>query len=163
MFCDACGAPLQPGQKYCTRCGKTVLVPVVAGGGGRVTQHVHVLGILWIVYSAFVVIAAAVMFAVGSIFFGHFGRFGPPGAPPPFFVGPLITGIGVLVAAKGIAGIIAGVGLMHRESWARVLAIVLGIIGLLSLPFGTALGIYTLWVLLSPNADAEYKALGQAV
>ena len=35
----------------------------------------------------------------------------------------------------------------------------LGIIALFNLPFGTALGIYTLWVLMSPNADQEYKSL----
>jgi hypothetical protein len=48
---------------------------------------------------------------------------------------------------------------MQRQSWARVLAIVLGIVGLLSLPLGTALGIYTLWALLGRDADAEYQQM----
>jgi hypothetical protein len=50
---------------------------------------------------------------------------------------------------------------MHREQWARTVAIILGVISLFNVPFGTALGIYTLWVLLSPNADQEYLALGR--
>ena len=55
--------------------------------------------------------------------------------------------------------IVTGWGLLERQSWARTLAIVLGCFNLLSMPFGTALGIYTLWVLVSPGAEQEYAAL----
>lgn len=156
MFCDACGATLQGGQQFCTRCGKALVGPVVAGGG-RVARHAHLLGVLWIAYSVLVMMVACVMFIVSHTVFGHFGPTGPPG-----FVRPLLSLLAVLVAAKGIAGIFAGVGLLQRQPWARVLTIVLGVIGLFSMPFGTALGIYTLWVLLSPNADVEFKQLSVA-
>jgi hypothetical protein len=49
----------------------------------------------------------------------------------------------------------------HRPS-ARMLAIVLGCISLIHLPFGTALGIYTLWVLLPADADTEYRSMAGA-
>ena len=42
------------------------------------------------------------------------------------------------------------------------LAIVIGCLSLLSFPFGTALGIYTLWVLASAGADVEYGRLARA-
>jgi hypothetical protein len=37
-----------------------------------------------------------------------------------------------------------------------MLTIVLAFIALFHVPFGTALGIYSLWVLLPAEADAEY-------
>jgi hypothetical protein len=39
---------------------------------------------------------------------------------------------------------------------------VVGFLALLNVPIGTALGIYTLWVLLPAQSDDEYKALAQA-
>ncbi len=84
----------------------------------------------------------------------------PPAAP--LFMHGLFTTLGVFLAIKGGAGILAGVGLLQRQGWARVLAIVVAIFALLSVPIGTALGVYTLWVLLSPNADTEYQAMAHS-
>ena len=65
-----------------------------------------------------------------------------------------------MLLVKAAAGIAAGLGLLQRQDWGRVLAIVLGVISLINIPFGTALGIYTLWVLVSPGADKEYADAG---
>ena len=161
MFCDACGAALQPGQGYCTRCGKQVIGPVVAGGG-RVARHAHLLGILWIAYSAVTLIGGVALMVISHTVFGPFGIPHMPGGGPPIFVRPLLSAIGILLLVKAGLGIGAGWGIMQREGWARVLAIVLGVSALFSIPFGTALGIYTLWVLASPNAGAEYEALARS-
>ena len=50
-------------------------------------------------------------------------------------------------------------GLFERQSWARILGLVLGILALLRFPFGTALGIYTLWVLAPESSAREYDRL----
>jgi len=60
--------------------------------------------------------------------------------------------VGLLMAALGLPGLLAGYGLLTRKPWARVLAIVVGILSLLNFPIGTAIGIYTLWVLTQPVA-----------
>jgi len=78
------------------------------------------------------------------------------------FLAPFVAGIGLLISGYAIAGLIAGWGLMSRCPWARMLAIVLGCISLIHFPFGTALGIYTLWVLVPQGADAEYRSLSIA-
>jgi len=52
--------------------------------------------------------------------------------------------------------------LLQRQEWARIVTLVVGFIALLNLPFGTALGIYTIWVLLPTQSDDEYKSLAQA-
>ena len=60
------------------------------------------------------------------------------------------------LVTSGAVGFVAGWGLLNREPWGRVLALVLGFIALIHVPLGTALGIYTLWVLLPANAEDEY-------
>jgi len=48
---------------------------------------------------------------------------------------------------------------MQRDSWARILAIVMAFIALFNVPFGTAIGVYTLWVLLPRESEREYEAI----
>jgi hypothetical protein len=43
-----------------------------------------------------------------------------------------------------------------------MLAIVMGCLNLIHIPFGTALGIYTLWVLLPAQSEREYRNVSQA-
>ena len=62
----------------------------------------------------------------------------------------------------GAGGICVGWGLMQRQPWARIAALILGILALFHPPFGTALGIYTLWVLLSNDAGTEYEHMARA-
>jgi hypothetical protein len=71
-----------------------------------------------------------------------------------------IVGAGFLFI--GVAELLVGWGLIQRERWARTAAIVVGVLALLHPPFGTLLGIYTLWVLLSRGADLEYQAVARA-
>jgi hypothetical protein len=49
--------------------------------------------------------------------------------------------------------IIAGFGLLRYRQWARTLTIVLSAVNLMNVPLGTALGLYGLWVLLSPETE----------
>src|SRR5512146_1697938 len=163
MFCDACGAPIQAGQKFCTRCGKEIIGPVPVSEMSRVARHAHPLGILWMAYSAVILIGGGVLFTIASTLFGHFRGLGPygPGADlprnfPPFLQ-PMLSFIGLALVIKAAAGIAAGIGIIQRADWARTLAIVVACVSLLSMPFGTAIGVYTLWVMFSPNAEAEFR------
>ena len=70
--------------------------------------------------------------------------------------------LGLLPLVSGAAGIAAGWGLLQRQPWARILAIVLGCTSLFDMPFGTALGIYTLWVLLQAKSEEEYHEIAKA-
>jgi hypothetical protein len=67
------------------------------------------------------------------------------------------TAVGLLLVVLGIPGLVAGAGLLARKSWARILAIVVSILGLVNFPIGTVIGAYTLFVLLQDTA-AEYFA-----
>lgn len=56
--------------------------------------------------------------------------------------------LAVLLLAYAAASIAAGRGLRRREHWSRLVALILSLINLFVVPFGTALGIYAFWVLL---------------
>ena len=48
----------------------------------------------------------------------------------------------VVIYIRSGLGLLVGIGLLRRDRWARPLALVVGILMLLKIPFGTALGIY---------------------
>jgi hypothetical protein len=74
-----------------------------------------------------------------------------------------LSTVAILLLAKAACGFIAGWGLLQREPWARVLVLVVAFVSLFTnIPFGTALGIYTMWVLLPAESEQEYEALAEA-
>jgi hypothetical protein len=56
--------------------------------------------------------------------------------------------LAALVLGYAAACVAAGRGLRRREHWSRLVALILSLINLFVVPFGTALGIYAFWVLL---------------
>ncbi len=162
MFCDQCGAQLLGGASRCARCGKPVL-GLIELRRSRVREHVRLLGILWMAYSSLYVIAGVGALIMAQVIFGGaFHLHNPPSPEVAVWLRPLMNCFGWLLLAIASAGFFTGWGLLQRESWARTLALVAGFVALLRIPLGTALGIYTLWVLLPSQSDEEYKAMAQA-
>lgn len=157
MFCHACGARMEPTASFCASCGTSVGgAPVIAPRpAGRIAGHARILGILWMVMSAFHLFPGLALFSL----FGNNLWFAPGDVPG--LVHALLRGLGVIFLASGILGLVAGWGLLDRQPWARTLAIVLGCINLIHLPFGTALGVYTLWVLLPTESEQEYRRVAR--
>jgi hypothetical protein len=118
------------------------------------------LGILWLAISAFNTIAGVILYVLANTLFAHMHELGAPQAPTAF-LRPLLTVIGIFVLAKAAFGFMAGWGLLQREPWARILTLVLGFISLFNVPFGTAVGVYTLWVLLPQQSQEEYDAMAE--
>jgi hypothetical protein len=67
------------------------------------------------------------------------------------------TGVGVLLMVLSVPGIIGGLGLFKRKEWARILVLILSAIELLNIPFGTALGIYSIWVLVQQDTIRLFR------
>lgn len=161
MYCNQCGTPLQADYNVCPKCGLRLAGRSGAvGGQGRLGRHLHTLGILWIVAGALFLIPAVVLFVLGTAV-----HIAIPGTEEMMRVmGPLlftVLGAGFLIVGAG--GICVGWGLMQHQPWARMAGLVLGILALFHPPFGTALGIYSLWVLASREAAAEYSRIAGAV
>jgi predicted nucleic acid-binding Zn ribbon protein len=158
MFCDACGTALQQGQRFCSRCGREITGAFVVGQPrrSRVQDHIRLLGILWLALSALNAVGALVLFVIANTLFFHLPEVSSPHAAS-LWLHPFLSAIAVIILAKAAAGFAVGWGLLHREPWARILTIVVAFLALFNIPFGTALGIYTLWVLLPAESEQDYQ------
>ena len=110
-------------------------------------KHIELLGILHLVYSGLALFVAAFCFLLlsGIGVLAH-------DAVAMGVLGTIGMIICVVMTVLALPGIIAGIGLLKMKSWARILAIIIGCLDLLHIPFGTALGVYTLWVLLNEES-----------
>lgn len=119
-------------------------------------QHVKIVAILNIVLGVL-----GVLIALGFLlFFG--GLAGVAHVEDSDPGGPMVLGLvgGVIfffVFVFSVPSIIAGYGLLHLRPWAHTLTIVVSILNLLSMPFGTALGIYSLWVLFNKDTKPLFR------
>ncbi|HZQ71137.1 MAG TPA: zinc ribbon domain-containing protein [Terriglobales bacterium] len=159
MFCNQCGTQLQPEFNVCPKCGRALNVATpatVISYRDRLERHLRILGILWIVLGALFLLPSLFLMGIGGI-----ARVAIPFEPGlARTLGPFVLFMmGGTLLILGAGGILVGWGLMQHHSWARIAAIVLGVLALFHPPFGTALGIYTLWVLLSGDAGNEYQRM----
>lgn len=112
--------------------------------------HVKILGYIYI-------IAGVILVLLGLLFFGVVGGSGLiSGDRQAMFVTGIVgTAIAAFFVILSIPSIIAGIGLLKRREWARILTIILGVLHLFGFPIGTAIGVYTLYVLF----DEQTKPL----
>ena len=173
MFCSGCGQALAPGQVICPQCGRGVAVPLASVPQlqfqlQRYAGRVRVLGIFWLVYAGLILVTgmAGLMFA-GAFLAGHFPPWiqgprglGGRGPLPPEWIGPMaLHFVWVLLIARAGLALAAGWGLLERAQWGRILAVVAALLSLLKFPFGTALGIWTLVLMLGCRNAALYEQL----
>jgi hypothetical protein len=109
-------------------------------------KHIQIVAALHIALGALSLLGAIIVFIVfglaGSIVVSQ-GQHQAAG-----ILGIIAIALGIFLAALALPGIIGGWALLTGRSWGRPLVLVLGALHLLNIPFGTALGIYTLWALL---------------
>lgn len=169
MYCSACGQQIEQNQPICPRCGRqTAAAPVATPASSyfymRVHRHIQTLSILWIIYAIYISFTwlVAVPFLTG--FFGGWahhwhGGYGFYGLPFfhhfPWFA-PFIT---IALMGRAILSAVTGFGLLRRAPWARTLALVTAFLTLIKPISGTALAIYTLWVLLPAASGQEYDQI----
>ena len=94
-------------------------------------KHITLVGLLNVAWGG-----------VGTLAALYFGLRLPGSATPTLFY--VLAGSALLA----LTGILGGVGLLSGQSWARTTLLVVGVLNLLTIPVGTAVGIYTIWVLL---------------
>lgn len=120
--------------------------------------HVKVLGVLHIVFGVLgVLIGVGIMVLFGGIA----SLVQMEGDPDAATAVPILGAIGgivlVVLLVLSIPGIIAGAGLLSFKPWSRILMIVISILDLVNFPFGTALGVYGLWVLLTAEGARLFE------
>ncbi|MGC2526901.1 MAG: hypothetical protein WA639_04090 [Candidatus Acidiferrum sp.] len=146
--------------------GAMMQPPARIAGDGRVRRNLNIVAGFWIAAGLLRLLAfGGLLMFRGLLFNSGWDWMGTGGWPfsgafgiKPFLIGGLISG-GAMLALFAVAYLVFAWGLLERQPWARMLGIVLAFLALLRIPFGTALGIYTLWVLLPESSGREYDAL----
>ena len=166
MYCSGCGQLIPPGQQFCPNCGRPVTaVPAPATPPPyfytRVHRHIQALSILWIAYAAWTLMGWLIAMSVfGGMFHSYFGHWNHgPWADPLHSIPWLVPLITVVLIGRVILSLVTGLALLNRTRWARILAIVAAFLTIFKLFTGTALAIYTLWVLLPGASGQEYDQL----
>lgn len=171
MFCQYCGNQMPDGARFCGACGRPSAVSAVVVASVDPAQglktHLKILGILWAVYGAFRIVMAAWTLVVSHYMLPMFAQFIPREDGRSLF--PfihLMSGLYVVLAVyavlTGILGICAAWAILRHEPWGRTLALVAGFVSLISIPFGTAIGVYTIIILLPPSAVQTYDQITAA-
>jgi hypothetical protein len=125
------------------------------------TDHIDVLGRLHLVWGAFGALTglSLAVLAVGTAL--ALSRLGSSGRPEHAAVGVFAVGA-ALLAGGGAVMMILGRALRRRRPSGRKFALALAIPNLVLVPFGTALGAYTFWVLLDDDARRAFGAVPRA-
>ena len=121
-------------------------------------RHVGLLAILITLWGALAVLVGGSMLLLAT------GALAILFSPEAQFVGfaagltvVAFTVIGVFSALWGGAHLWAAGRLRRRHASGRVMTLALAVVNLLILPFGTALGIYALWVLLTNDGRRLFE------
>jgi hypothetical protein len=116
-------------------------------------KHVKILGLLHLVAAGFNILAGLLMLAFLAAIRQMFDI--PEGAG---FIGWLLGIVPLFLIVVSLPGLLAGMGLLNREPWARILAMIVGVFHIPNIPIGTGLGIYTFWVLLNDETAALFDS-----
>ena len=121
--------------------------------------HVKVLGVLNIVCGVVGLLLAATLML---IFGGVLAAVAAEGEADAAIALPIIgltgTALVTFLAVLSLPAFIVGLGLCRLKPWARIGGIIVAIMSLFGFPFGTALGIYGLWVLFAKDTERLFTA-----
>ncbi len=169
MFCSNCGLQIQPSPTTCPRCGHPVPPPVPAVPGlpfalENYRSKIRALGIVWLVYAGLSLMLGFAGLTFARAFFlsgGHIlpWMHGSLDTPVPQTWIPMLHFAWIFVGIRVLITGIAAWGLLEHTRWGRIFAIIVAILGLFRFPLGTALGIWTLIVLLGFRNAMLYEQL----
>jgi hypothetical protein len=116
-----------------------------------VASHVDFVGVLFIVWGILTALVGLSTLALGIgavAIIASASRAGGAQVAAGLTAATFVT-LAVIAIVWGSAHIAVGLPLRRRRPGARLFALMLGVVDLLLLPYGTALGCYALWVLLN--------------
>lgn len=122
-------------------------------------RHVTLLGHLTSLWGGLALLVGGSMAMIAA---GALAQMRAPSASSVGFAASLTAGmfamLGLVALLWGVLHVWTGTLLRRRRPIGRVLALSLGVVNLIVLPFGTALGIYALWVLLKNDGRKAFLA-----
>ena len=143
--CIYCAEEIKDDANICKHCGKEVKSKDLA-------KHVSIFSILLIAYGTIKCIVGIVIINILSMAGDITGNI-----DAMRILSIIGDSVGGILIVLGIPSIICGIGLYNLRRWSRIIALVICCLSLISIPFGTALGIYGLWVLLNEESKALFN------
>ena len=128
-----------------TPAAQTPIAAVATSSSGK--THIQLVAVLHFAFGIMVLLGAIVIVGCMGIPFGISLSRGETEAPTALAIIAFFIGAGLTILA--LPSIIGGWALFTERTWGRPVVLVLSVLQLAHLPFGTALGIYSLWALLS--------------
>ena len=122
------------------------------------SSHVDLVGVFFILWGLLTTLVglSTLALGIGAIALISSGAAGGRGQFAAGITAAAFTVLALIAILWGAAHIVVGVPLRRRRHWSRMAALVLGSVDLVLLPYGTALGCYALWVLLSEQGKALF-------
>lgn len=117
--------------------------------------HVNIVAWLHIILSILGLLVTAFVFIVFIIIGLVLAASDDAAAMGIFAV--IATVIGAFLLLVSAPGLVGGIGLLKRQNWARILVLILSVLQLFNIPFGTAVGVYSLWVLTRAETEALFS------
>ena len=114
-------------------------------------RHVRTLGILNMVYGIVGAVAAIVILIRFGGFTGVYAAFNEDIVG---LIAVILIAFQLLIAAPCV---LAGFYVRLLQDWARVMLIIVSAINVLNVPFGTVIGAYGLWTLMTPETDPLFQ------
>ncbi|HXW04846.1 MAG TPA: hypothetical protein VD833_06430 [Vicinamibacterales bacterium] len=123
-------------------------------------QHLHLLHILHLVWGGIgLLLGASTLLLAGAAV--AIGAASQTKGWSALATAMAFAACGLVLLAGGAANAWAGRALRRRRPLGRLVALGLAVPNLFVLPFGTALGVYSLWVLLHDETRREFLATGE--
>ena len=112
----------------------------------KMQKHLTAVAALQVGYSIFGIIAAFIVYAVLM----NVARFVEE--REAIYILPLVAKwVSLFLLIVSIPGLIGGIGLFMKKMWARYLVLVFSVFLLLNIPIGTAIAVYSIWVLVQDD------------
>lgn len=120
-------------------------------------SHKKVLGILFVVFASFQLLVMLFLgMFLSTIFTFVISQAEPKDVPILQMVMNIVRYIPALVIIfLALPALIAGIGLLAKQKWAMILALIIGCLNIFSFPVGTALGVYTIWVYAEEHRQSK--------
>jgi hypothetical protein len=114
----------------------------------KLDGHKKVLGILYVVSAVLTILGALLINVILSLVFSFaFDNANPEEQKVLDFITTLVAYLPAIILIFFAApSLIAGIGLLAKQKWALILALIVGCLKLFSFPIGTAVGIYAIWI-----------------
>lgn len=115
-------------------------------------EHNKALGICHLVYGGLSTLMMLLMF----FFFGAFFLAIPEGGPPAGVLALILGFLLIYSLIFTLPSFVAGYAMLKHKPWARTASIVAAVLEVMSVPIGTAVGVYSFWFMFSDAGRAMY-------